>query len=59
MIRDADNVAEMVPTLFDTGQESLQSIASDEQLRSSDPETGKNVLVTICSLGCMGRSSAS
>lgn len=54
MMRSANNASEMIPLLFNTGQELLQRFASDEQLRNPDPEIRQRVLEADLKVGVYG-----
>jgi PAS domain S-box-containing protein len=54
MIRDANQASEMIPLLFNTGQELLRHFASAEQLRSPDFEIRQQALEADSRIGVFG-----
>ncbi len=54
MIQRAGDVSEMTPVLFNTGQELLKRVASEEQLRSEDLKARQRVLESDLRLGWNG-----
>lgn len=54
MMRDAHNASEMIPQFFNTGQQLLNHLASQEQLHSDDPEVRKKALKSGLRVGVYG-----